>query len=347
MPDKPAPAPRPAGAVIIPRTAPLGRPSLPRGIVGRVNASTRPLPHFVDLRCRLRPVSVGRVTARERPGALPVPADRNVSALTKPSILDKWAADAAGIRAVEKGDNVITMFDVIGEDWWTGGGVTAKSVTAQLRAIGDRPVEVQINSPGGDMFEGLAIYNVLREHPQDITIKVMGMAASAASIIAMAGDTVEIGAASFLMIHNCWVVAVGNRHDMQETADFLAPFDQAMADVYAARTGKTSAECAKWMDAETYMSGTTAIDRGFADALLAADQTKRDADTKASDRERTAITALELKLVAGGDTRAQAREHITKIKGTPGAAPEADTPGAVDDTELAGAIASLIQSIRS
>jgi ATP-dependent Clp protease protease subunit len=85
------------------------------------------------------------------------------------------------------------MFEDIGEDFWTGGGITAKKVSPQLRAIGDRPVEVQLNSPGGDMFEGIAIYNVLREHPQDITVKVMGMAASAASLIAMAGDTVEIG----------------------------------------------------------------------------------------------------------------------------------------------------------
>jgi ATP-dependent Clp protease protease subunit len=78
------------------------------------------------------------------------------------------------------------------------------------------------------------------------------------------------------MIHNCWVVAVGNRHDMAETAAFLEPFDAAMADVYAARTGATAPTIAKWMDAETYMSGQMAIDRGFADALLAADAMKVD-----------------------------------------------------------------------
>jgi ATP-dependent Clp protease protease subunit len=177
------------------------------------------------------------VFAKARPGALPIPANRDVSALTRPSVLDKWGDEAAGIRAVTTGDNVITMFDTIGEDFWTGGGITAKKVSAQLRAIGDRPVTVQINSPGGDMFEGIAIYNVLREHQQDITVQVMGMAASAASIIAMAGDTVEIGAASFFMIHNAWVLAIGNRHDMAETATWLEPFDAAMRDVYAARTG--------------------------------------------------------------------------------------------------------------
>jgi ATP-dependent Clp protease protease subunit len=293
------------------------------------------------------PRAISNVNGKDRPGALPMPADRSVSALARPNILEKWSADAAGIRAVESGDNVITMFGAIGEDYWSGGGITAKTVTAQLRAIGDRPVEVQINSPGGDMFEGIAIYNVLREHAQPVTIKIMGMAASAASVIAMAGDTVEIGAASFLMIHNCWVVAVGNRHDMAETATYLGPFDQAMADVYAQRSGRTAVECAKWMDDETYMSGSIAIERGFADTLLTADQTTRDEQAKASDRERTAITALELKLVAGGDTRTQARDHITKIKGTPGAAPVADTPGAGGETELTGLLAGLLSTIKS
>lgn len=99
-----------------------------------------------------------RVFARARPSALPQPANREVQAFTKPQVLDRWADEAAGIRALERGDNVITMFDVIGEDWWTGGGVTAKKVASQLRAI-EGPVEVQINSPGGDMFEGIAIYN--------------------------------------------------------------------------------------------------------------------------------------------------------------------------------------------
>ena len=288
-----------------------------------------------------------KVFAQARPGALPVPARRDVNAFTAPSVLDRWSEDAAGIRALERGDNVITMFDIIGEDFWSGGGITAKSVAAQLRAIGDRPVEVQINSPGGDMFEGIAIYNVLREHPQAITVKVMGMAASAASIIAMAGDTVEIGAASFIMIHNCWVLAMGNRHDMQETADFLAPFDSAMADVYAARTGKTADECAAWMDAETFMSGSQAIERGFADVLLTADKMTTDNSAKASDRAVNDLRAMELQLVSAGLTRTQARDRITKIKGTPGAAPDADTTPGAGDHDLSASLADLLKTFRS
>lgn len=286
------------------------------------------------------------VFAKARPGALPIPATRNVAALTKPAVLEKWGDEAAGVRAVAVGDNVITMFDMIGEDFWTGAGVTAKKVTAQLRAIGDRPVTVQINSGGGDMFEGIAIYNALREHPQEVTVQIMGMAASAASIIAMAGDTVEIGAASFLMIHNAWVIAMGNRHDMAETAAFLEPFDAAMRDVYAARTGLSAEDVAKMMDAETWLSGQTAIDKGFADALLPADKVTSDETTKAEDKRVNEVRAMELQLMASGLSRSQARERINKIKGTPGAAPEASTTDSAGE-DLVGSLAGLLQTIRS
>lgn len=285
-----------------------------------------------------------RVLAMARPAVMPLPVRQDVHAFTKPQVHERWAQDAAGIRAIEVGDDVITMFDIIGEDFWSGGGVTAKRVASQLRAIGDRPVEVQINSPGGDMFEGIAIYNVLREHPQSVTVKVMGMAASAASIIAMAGDTVEIGAASFIMIHNCWVLAVGNRHDMRETAEWLEPFDQAMVDLYAARSGQDAKDIAKWMDAETFMSGSQAIERKFADALLPADAMKVDDEAKARDREVNDLRAMELQLVSAGLSRSEARARINKIKGTPGAAVEDPTPGAGDEWTGLGALLAILKT---
>lgn len=286
-----------------------------------------------------------RVMATVRPAALPLPVRQDVHAFTKPSVFDQWSDSAAGVRpkAIAAGDNVITMFDVIGEDFWTGGGITAKRVASQLRAIGDRPVEIQINSAGGDMFEGIAIYNVLREHPQEITVKVMGMAASAASIIAMAGDRIEIGAASFLMIHNCWVMAIGNRHDMAETAEWLEPFDRAMADLYAARTAQKAEDVVRWMDAETFMSGSQAIERGFAHALLPADTIVTDETAKAQDREVNDLRAMELQLVSAGLSRSDARARISKIKGTPGAATEDATPGAGDDYSGLSALLATIK----
>ena len=200
------------------------------------------------------------------------------------------------------------------------------------------------------MFEGIAIYNVLREHPQDITVKIMGMAASAASLIAMAGDSIEIGVSSFLMIHNCWVVSLGNRHDMREVADWLEPFDQAMVDLYALRTGEDAAAIGAMLDAETWLSGQSAIDKGFADSLLSADQMKVDESTKASDRHINELRALELTLVSAGQTRSAARARISKIKGdgTPGAATTRDTPTpGAGDTKLAAALGGLLSTIRS
>ena len=195
------------------------------------------------------------------------------------------------------------------------------------------------------MFEGIAIFNVLREHPHDVTVKVMGMAASAASIIAMAGDRIEIGAASFIMIHNCWVLAFGNRNDFREMADWLEPFDQAMRDVYVARTGQKPDAVAKMLDDETWLSGSQAIDKGFADALLPADKTTTDEKAKAEDRQVNELRAMELQLVSAGLTRTQARDRINKIKGTPGAAPDDDaTPGA-GDADLSASLAGLFTTI--
>jgi ATP-dependent protease ClpP protease subunit len=259
-----------------------------------------------------------------------------VHAFSDQRLIDRFNSDAAGIRALERDDNVITIFDVIGEDFWSE-GVTAKSIARQLKAIGGA-VEVQINSPGGDVFEGFAIYNVLREHPHPVTVKVLGMAASAASVIAMAGDTVQIGTSAFIMIHNCWVLAIGNRHDMRETAEFLEPFDRALRDVYVARTNQSAEDVERWLDAETFMSGAEAISRGFADELLPADQVTVDEDAAAQDRETNVVRSMELTLVASGLTRAQARERIQTVKGSKlGAAPSSDqgTPGAAaNQTEL-------------
>src|SRR5690606_29852604 len=160
-----------------------------------------------------------------------------------------------GVRAAEENDRTISIYDVIGQDFWTGEGVTAKRIAAALRAIGKGPVTVNINSPGGDMFEGFTIYNLLRDHDGEVTVKVLGLAASAASVIAMAGDTIQVSRASFLMIHNTWVTAIGNRNDLHETAEFLEPFDRAMADIYSSRTGLDTDDVTAMMDAETWMGG--------------------------------------------------------------------------------------------
>lgn len=235
-----------------------------------------------------------------------------VSSQLQARALDRWHS---GVQAATKDDDrTISVYDVIGQDYWTGEGVTAKRIAGALRALGKGPVTVNVNSPGGDMFEGLAIYNLLREHDGEVTVKVLGLAASAASVIAMAGDTVQIARAGFLMIHNAWVMAVGNRNDLVEVAQALKPFDDAMAGIYAARTGKDTKAMAKLMDAETWIGGEAAIEDGFADALLPSDQVEKGAG-KAN---ASAVRRIESALRASGLPKSEAMRLISEIKSSAG-----------------------------
>jgi ATP-dependent Clp protease protease subunit len=252
----------------------------------------------------------------------------------QPKALERWTPD---LVAADQADNTISILDPIGQDPWTGEGVTAKRISAALRSIGaNKDVTVNLNSPGGDFFEGLAIYSLLREHKGDVTVKVLGIAASAASVVAMAGDEVMIARAGFLMIHNVWAVAIGNRNDLRAMADTLEPFDNAMADIYATRSGLDVKKVAKMMDTETFIGGSEAVDQGFADALLPADEVKKDANAKA---DRVAAYLLDMALAKAGMPRSERRSLLQDYKsgtpsaagaGTPSAA-EGDTPRAVSE----------------
>ena len=256
------------------------------------------------------------------------------------SAMERWNG---GIKAAKSDDNSISVFDVIGADWY-GDGVTASRISAALRSIGGADVTVNINSPGGDMFEGLAIYNLLREYEGKVTVKVLGLAASAASIIAMAGDEVQIGRGAFLMIHNCWVYAMGNRHDLQQIAADMVPFDKAMNDIYGARTGLDAATIDAMMDAETYIGGSDAVEKGFADRLLAADEIADGDDSPAA-----ALRKLDATLAKTDMPRSERRKLLKALTGgKPGAAatPEG-MPGATDEinpenmTQLKNALAAF------
>jgi len=248
------------------------------------------------------------MTIRNLPGA---PEGRPRSAVRSEISARALARWDAGVRAADDdADRTISIYDVIGYDYWTGDGVTAKRIAGALRSLGPGPVTVNINSPGGDLFEGLAIYNLLREHDGEVTIKIIGLAASAASIIAMAGDTIQIARAGFVMVHNTWVLAVGNRIDLREISDWLEPFDAAMADIYVARTGQDVAAVQKLMDAESWIGGSAAIEQGFADELLPSDQVKQ-GDAKAS---VAAVRRVEAALRAGGMPKSEAMRLISELK---------------------------------
>ena len=174
------------------------------------------------------------------------------------------------VRAAKVADEPteILVYGPIGESFW-GDEVSAPDFLAALAAAGPGDVTVRINSPGGDVFHGMAIYNAIRNHGA-VTTVVDGLAASAASYIALAGQTVVMNEMSTMMIHNASTVCWGDRNDMTKTASTLGTIDAQIGAVYAKKTGKPSADMAALMDAETWMDSAAALEAGFCDEIKAA-----------------------------------------------------------------------------
>lgn len=160
------------------------------------------------------------------------------------------------------------VYEEIGEDYWSGGGVTAKTVKQAIDGAGAfNRIAVRINSPGGDAFEGVAILNLLRAQKKPIDVFVDGIAASAASVIAMAGDTITMGQSAMMMVHNAWSFCMGDGDDMRKCADTLDKVSASIGDAYVAKSGKTAAEVKAIMDEETWMGAQECVDMGFATAI--------------------------------------------------------------------------------
>lgn len=157
----------------------------------------------------------------------------------------------------------ISIFDEIG--MW---GVTAKQFISDLKALGDvKDILLSINSPGGSVFDGLAIYNALRSSGANVTVKVMGIAASIASVIAMAGKKIVMPENAFMMVHNPLGGGFGYSEDLRAIADAMDKVGESLIATYVARTGKSAEEVKALLDAETYMSAEEAVSLGFADEL--------------------------------------------------------------------------------
>lgn len=165
----------------------------------------------------------------------------------------------------------ILIFDQIGKDWWTGDGVAAKDFAETLKGIpSNREIVVGINSPGGNVWDGLAIYNMLQQRKDKVTTRIDGIAASIASIIALAGKDTQIPENALMMIHRAWGMAVGNAEDMTKLAAELEKHDGILANIYVEKTGKSLKEIQDAMSEETWFTGKEAKEFGLANTLTKA-----------------------------------------------------------------------------
>ncbi|KYO58412.1 head maturation protease, ClpP-related [Vibrio parahaemolyticus] len=156
----------------------------------------------------------------------------------------------------------ILIYDEIG--LW---GITAEEFVNQLNGIDAEEIDLRINSPGGSVFEGMAIYNALRRHKAKISTYVDGLAASMGSVIALAGDEVNMAENAYYMIHNPWGGCWGEAKDMRKYADRLDEMREQIANIYQAKTGLDRDAILQAMDDETWYTGKTAQDAGFVDNL--------------------------------------------------------------------------------
>lgn len=158
---------------------------------------------------------------------------------------------------------VLLLYGDVGDPWGWGDGFTPEQVAAALAEHGPGPVTARLNSGGGRAFDGLAIYSLLKSHDGEVTIQVDGIAASAASLIAMAG-TLEMRDGAMLMIHDAAAVTFGNAAEHERQADTLDKLSAQYAGVYARKCGKPVDHCRALMQAETWFSASEAIAEGLA-----------------------------------------------------------------------------------
>lgn len=231
------------------------------------------------------------------------------------------------IRNQDGDKAVVRIYDEI--SYW---GITADDFAREIAAISTPEIEVQINSPGGDVFDGLAIYNALRTHPAHITTRVDGIAASAASVIVQAGDRRVIVESAQLMIHEAWGLAIGPAREMREFADLLDKQNDVIAGIYATRSDKDVAHFRELMSTDTYLTDQEAVDLGLADEVYVPPRKGADA-AAAAIREANPELAAEtdalteqLKAVFGDNER-RAELGLPPIQ-TPSAGEREDQPPA-------------------
>lgn len=158
----------------------------------------------------------------------------------------------------------ITIYGVIGSSWWSD-SFSASDIDQALNAAGDNDIIINLNSPGGDAFDGISIFNRLKRHSGKVTIHVDGWACSAASVIAMAADELIMELGSMMMIHEASNIIWGTKTDMRKEADILEELEEGIIDIYMTKANVGRDEVREKVDAETWMSAKKAVELGFAD----------------------------------------------------------------------------------
>ena len=210
-----------------------------------------------------------------------------------------WTPDTlTSTNTDEQTARTLHLEGVIAPETWFDDEITPALFKEELNSASG-PITVWINSPGGDCVAAAQIYNMLKEYPHPVTVKIDGIAASAASVIAMAGDTVLMSPISTMMIHNPATIAMGDHTDMEKAIQMLGAVKDSIINAYQLKTGLSRREISRMMDAETWFDATKAVEMGFADGVIqssAADPASPDERAGTLFSRRTAEQVLVNKL---------------------------------------------------
>ena len=177
---------------------------------------------------------------------------------------DNAARDQSPIKIEQSADSAtMYLYDVIDPFW----GIAAVDFNKELMALKGKPVNLRINSPGGDVFDGRAMATAIAQHG-NVTAYIDGLAASAATYVAIAAKQVHMADGAFFMVHNAWTMGFGNKKDFADLIKLLDKIDQSIINDYAKKTGKTTDELATMMEAETWLTAQEALDAGFVDQVF-------------------------------------------------------------------------------
>lgn len=175
------------------------------------------------------------------------------------------------VRDADTGERTLVLNGQIAEDSWFGDEITPAIFRDELMK-GEGNITVWINSPGGDVFAAAQIYNMLMDYKGNVTVRIDGLAASAASVIAMAGTTVEMSPVGMLMVHNPSTAVIGNTKEMQAAIQMLDEVKESILNAYELKTGQPRQQLSDLMDAESWMNAKKAVEMGFADKILFANE---------------------------------------------------------------------------
>ncbi|TFI67522.1 Clp protease [Carnobacterium divergens] len=206
---------------------------------------------------------------------------------------------------IQNGKHILTLSGNVQKKYWRDDDViNAKDIRESLDTVTD-DIVIKLNSPGGDVFEGIEIYNYLKDHPSNVTVEVTGLAASAATFIIAGADKVIMNVGTSLMIHEASTFSWGNKKDIQKTLNALETIDDSILSIYSDKTGQSTDQLREWMNEEKWFTADEAVEFGFANAVK-----KKELEENNDEKSKEALEAMVQTAVSNALANYQSEERI-------------------------------------